>query len=79
GKTWWQLQVVVHRIRMNVKSLEKVCTDLIRGSKAKNPSVKGPVRMPSKTVRITARKTASAEGSKTWDLCQVRTHKPLKD
>ncbi|TEA32940.1 hypothetical protein DBR06_SOUSAS17010041, partial [Sousa chinensis] len=41
----------------NVKSLEKVCVDQIRGTKEKNPKVKGPVRMPTKTLRITTRKT----------------------
>eukprot|EP00069_Balaena_mysticetus_P021934 bmy_13962T0 len=41
----------------NVKSLEKVCVDRIRGAKEKNPKVKGPVRMPTRTLRITTRKT----------------------
>merc|ERR1712109_27591 len=50
----------VHRIRItltsrNVKSLEKVCQDLIRGAKDKELKVKGPVRMPTKTLRITTR------------------------
>merc|ERR1719402_1199369 len=47
-------EVQVHRIRItltsrNVKSLEKVCGDLIRGAKEKELKVKGPVRMPTKT------------------------------
>merc|ERR1712000_414214 len=46
----------VHRIRItltsrNVKSLEKVCAELITGAKSKNLLVKGPVRMPTKTLR----------------------------
>lgn len=32
----------------------------------------GPVRMPTKTLRITTRKTPCGEGSKTWDRFQVR-------
>merc|ERR1712243_62415 len=52
--------VPVHRIRItltsrNVKSLEKVCSDLIRGAKDKDLKVKGPVRMPTKTLRITTK------------------------
>ena len=43
--------------RHNVKSLEKVCADLIRGAKEKNLIVKGQVWMPTKTLRITTRKT----------------------
>ncbi|KAB0402177.1 hypothetical protein E2I00_012459 [Balaenoptera physalus] len=45
------------RQNRNTKSLEKVCADLIRGTKYKNLKVKGLVRMPTKTLRITARKT----------------------
>ena len=55
-----------HSIR-NVKSLEKVCADLIKGAKDKQLKVKGPVRIPTKTLRITTRKAPCGEGSKTWD------------
>merc|ERR1712105_260723 len=63
----------------NVKSLEKVCADLIKGAKDKNLKVKGPVRMPTKTLRITTRKTPCGEGSKTWDRFQMRVHKRVID
>uniref|UniRef100_A0A2K6T1K1 Small ribosomal subunit protein uS10 n=1 Tax=Saimiri boliviensis boliviensis TaxID=39432 RepID=A0A2K6T1K1_SAIBB len=56
-----------------VKSLEKVCADLIRGAKEKNLKVKGP------SLRITTRKTPCDEGSKTWDCFQMRIHKRLID
>ena len=51
----------VHRIRITltalaVKSLEKVCSELVRGAKEKQLKVKGPVRMPTRTLRITTRK-----------------------
>merc|ERR1712050_748391 len=74
----------VHRIRItltsrNVKSLEKVCQDLIRGAKDKELKVKGPVRMPTQTLRITTRKTPCGEGSKTWDKFQMRIHKRVID
>eukprot|EP01018_Ginkgo_biloba_P007293 Gb_39433 [translate_table: standard] len=50
-------QEQLHRIRItlsskNVKNLEKVCADLVRGAKDKRLKVKGPVRMPTKTVLI---------------------------
>ncbi|XP_064222840.1 small ribosomal subunit protein uS10-like [Aotus nancymaae] len=84
GKTSVEPEVAIHRIRItlrrcNVKSLEKVCADLIRGAKAKNLKVKGPVRMPTKTLRIITRKTPCGEGSKTWDRFQMRIHKRLID
>lgn len=47
-----QDEAPIHRIRItltsrNVKSLEKVCADLIKGAKEKSLKVKGPVRMPT--------------------------------
>lgn len=77
-------QTSVHRIRItltstNVKSLEKVCTDLIKGAKEKELKVFGPVRMPTKCLRITTRKTPCGEGSKTWDRYQMRIHKRVID
>ena len=76
--------VAIHQIRItltsrNVKSLEKVCVDRIRGAKEKNPKVKGPVRMPTRTLRITTRKTPCGEGSKTWDRFQMGIHRRLTD
>ncbi|PAA47157.1 hypothetical protein BOX15_Mlig011773g1 [Macrostomum lignano] len=74
----------VHRIRItltskNVRSLEKVCADLIKGAKDKNLPVKGPVRMPTKVLSLTTRKTPCGEGSKTWDRYRLRLHKRLID
>lgn len=35
--------------------------------------------MPTKTLRITTRKTPNGEGSKTWDRYQMRIHKRVID
>ncbi|KAJ1921698.1 40S ribosomal protein S20 [Mycoemilia scoparia] len=74
----------IHRIRItltsrNVKNLEKVCSDLILRAKDKDLRVKGPVRMPTKTLTITTRKTPNGEGSKTWDRFEMRIHKRVID
>ncbi|XP_054570846.1 40S ribosomal protein S20-like [Eptesicus fuscus] len=84
GKTPVDPEVTIYHIRIpltsrNVKSLEKVCADLIRGTKEKNLTVKGPVRILTKTLRITTRKTPCGEGSNTWDRFQMRIHKQLID
>ncbi|XP_050684531.1 40S ribosomal protein S20-like [Leptidea sinapis] len=63
----------------NVQSLEKVCSDLINGAKKQNLRVMGPVRMPTKILRTTTRKTPCSEGSKTWDRFQMRIHKRVID
>ena len=74
----------VHRIRItltskNVANLEKVCADLIGGAKEKRLKVKGPVRMPTQTLRITTRKSPCGEGTNTWDRFEMRVHKRLID
>lgn len=74
----------IHKIRITltsrkVQSLEKVCTELLERAKSKNLRVKGPVRLPTKTLKITTRKTPCGEGSKTWDMYEMRIHKRLID
>ncbi|GAB2232975.1 hypothetical protein Droror1_Dr00002188 [Drosera rotundifolia] len=74
----------VHKIRItlsskNVKNLEKVCADLVRGAKDKRLRVKGPVRMPTKVLHITTRKSPCGEGTNTWDRFELRVHKRVID
>ncbi|KAK9816602.1 hypothetical protein WJX72_002600 [[Myrmecia] bisecta] len=74
----------IQRIRItltsrNVKNLEKVCADLIRGAKDKQLKVKGPVRMPTKVLHITTRKSPCGEGTNTYDRFEMRVHKRLID
>ena len=56
-----------------------VCADLIARAKDKDLKVKGPVRLPTKVLKITTRKTPNGEGSKTWDRYEMRIHKRLID
>jgi len=74
----------VHRIRITltsrkVKALEKVCEDLIKGAKAKHLKHQGPVRLPTKVLKLTVRKSPCGEGSKTWDRYQMKIHKRVID
>jgi small subunit ribosomal protein S20e len=74
----------VHRIRItltsrNVKNIEKVCADLKKGALDKKLAVSGPVRMPTKVLKITTRKAPSGEGTNTWDRFEMRIHKRLID
>lgn len=72
----------IHKIRITltsrkVNSLEKVCTELIERAKSKDLRVRGPVRLPTKKLKVTTRKTPCGEGSKTWDTYEMRIHKRL--
>ena len=77
-------EAAVHRIRItltsrDVKALERVCDQLIERTKKKKLKFAGPVRMPTKTLRLTVRKSPCGEGSKTWDRYEMRIHKRLID
>ena len=77
-------QPATHKIRItlssrNVKNLEKVCADLIAKAKEKGVQPKGPVRMPTKSLVITCRKTPCGEGFKTWDRFEMTIHKRVID
>lgn len=61
----------IHRIRitltsLNVENLEKVCADLKRGAVEKKLRVAGPVRLPTKKLKVTTRKSPCGEGTNTW-------------
>ncbi|KAJ1610072.1 putative 40S ribosomal protein S20 [Cryptosporidium canis] len=79
-----QQQGPLHKIRItlsskNLKSIERVCADLVQSAKQKDLKVTGPVRMPVKTLRITTRKSPCGEGSKTWDRYEMRIYKRVID
>ena len=74
----------VHRIRITltsrkVKALEQVCADLLKGAKQAKLKTHGPVRLPTKTLRLTVRKSPCGEGTNTWDRFEMRIHKRLID
>ena len=55
------------KLAWTVSPLPAVCADLIKGAKDKRLKVKGPVRMPTKVLHITTRKSPCGEGTNTWD------------
>jgi len=74
----------IHRIRItltsrNVKAVEKVCADLKKKAETKQLKVSGPVRMPTKVLRLCVRKSPCGEGTNTFDRFQMRIHKRLLD
>lgn len=48
---------------------------LERARMAKCIAPKGPTRLPTKTLKITTRKSPCGEGSKTYDAYEMRIHK----
>jgi small subunit ribosomal protein S20e len=74
----------IHRIRITltsrkVEALEKVCTELKNKALSKQLKVAGPVRMPTKFLRLCVRKSPNGEGTNTFDRWQMRIHKRILD
>eukprot|EP01084_Bolivina_argentea_P248094 414989_1 len=64
----------------NVKNDEEVTARLVAQAKKKEKlTVKGPVRLPKKRLRVTCIKSPCGEGKNTWDRWQMRIHKRLLD
>ncbi|KCV72898.1 30S ribosomal protein S10p/S20e [Fonticula alba] len=64
----------------DVKKAERVCRDLLQKIKTRDSiAFKGPMRMPTKVLRLTTRKTPNGQGSKTWDKFEMRIHKRVID
>ncbi|KAG6542376.1 hypothetical protein Mapa_016205 [Marchantia paleacea] len=66
-------------VSRSVQDLEKVCADLIKNAKEKRLKIKGPARMPNKTMRITSRNSPCGQGTNTWDAFELRVHKRVID
>ncbi len=62
-----------------VKSLESACAEIVARSKNQGYETKGPVRIPTKILKNTTRKSPCCEGSKTWDRFEMRIHKRVID
>ena len=61
------------------KPLEWACSEIVKRAKGKEYVVKGPVRIPTKILRITVRKSPCGEGTNTWDRFEMRIHKRVID
>lgn len=60
-----------------LKSLEKICKDIISKGKFKNLKIKGPINIPTKILKINTRKSPCGEGTNTWDKFEIKIHKRL--
>lgn len=77
-----QPQIIKIRITLTstkVKQLENVSNNIVMNATQNKLVKKGPVRLPTKVLKITTRKTPNGEGSKTWETYEMRIHKRYID
>ena len=59
--------------------LRPVSSELLRNAKAEQLKTRGPVRLPTKILRVTTRKSPCGNGTNTWDKYEMRIHKRVID
>lgn len=64
---------------IDINKVNSVC-DYIRDIAEKTGvSMKGPIPLPTKKLKITTRKSPDGEGAATWERYEMRVHKRLVD
>merc|ERR1711968_361768 len=62
-----------------VKPLEQACGKIVERAKGRGYETRGPLRIPTKILRVTCRKSPCGEGTNTWDRYEMRIHKRVID
>ena len=83
-KTKGEEEQVKNKIRIiltcrNLRSIERVCSDIVSRAKTHEVKVTGPVRMPVKNLRITVRKSPCGEGTNTYEKWEMKIYKRVID
>jgi small subunit ribosomal protein S20e len=78
-----EIQQEMQRCRMTLrcrdtKPLEDTCKTIIQRASV-NYKTKGPVRIPTKKLSITTRRSPCGNGTNTWDRYEMRIHKRYID
>ncbi len=70
------------RIKLACTDIDKVndvCKAITDIAEKTGVSLRGPIPLPTKKLRITTRKSPDGEGSATWERYEMRIHKRLID
>ena len=65
----------VDGLNESIYFINKVCKRILGKANELKLKIKGPIRLPTKKLAITTRKTPCGEGSKTWDHYRMEIHK----
>lgn len=66
-------------VSRNSKAVEKVTNTYVSRAREEEVVMHGPRRMPTRTLRITTRKTPCGNGTNTWDTFEMKVYKRVID
>ena len=79
-----EVQEAIQRIRMTlrgreIKPLEHACSEIISRAKQQGYKTSGVVRIPTKVLTVTTRRSPCGNGTNTYDRFEMRIHKRVID
>ena len=74
----------MHRIRITLtgtdsKKIESTATDIVRTARDRGVEFRGPVRLPTRRLQISTRKSPSGQGTATFERYTMRIYKRIID
>jgi small subunit ribosomal protein S10 len=70
------------RIKLTSNDIDKinqVCSHIIDIAEKTGVTMRGPIPLPTKRLKITTRKSPCGNGTATWERYEMRVHKRLVD
>jgi len=64
---------------IEIDKLNNILNSIIDIAKKTKTKIKGPISLPTKTLRVVTRKSPDGEGKASWERYEMRVHKRLID
>ena len=64
---------------IDIKKVNEICDAIKDISKKTGVTMKGPIALPTKRLKLTTRKSPDGEGKASWERYEMRVHKRLID
>jgi small subunit ribosomal protein S10 len=64
---------------IEIDKINRICSDIKGIADKTGASLKGPIPLPTKKLKVTTRKSPDGEGKASWERYEMRVHKRLID
>lgn len=72
-------KAVIKLFSVDITKLEKVCEEIREIAKKSGVSLRGPIPLPTKRLRVPVRKSPCGSGRESYETWEMRVHKRLID
>tara|TARA_Y100000034_G_scaffold85449_1_gene102485 strand:- start:200 stop:514 length:315 start_codon:yes stop_codon:yes gene_type:complete len=64
---------------IEIDKINQICNDIKEIASKTGVSLRGPIPLPTKKLKVTTRKSPDGEGKASWERYEMRIHKRLID